>query len=103
HYDLIPATVAFAAAMAWASGRPARGGLLAAAAAFLKVFPAAAALPGIVGEIKGRGAGGWGGTLAFTLPLLAGRAGVRAIGRRGGWPLPCRPGAGDRVALGRSA
>src|SRR5262249_12405963 len=59
HYDLIPATVAFAAAIAWASGRPARGGLLAAAAAFLKVFPAAVALPGIVGEIKARRPAGW--------------------------------------------
>jgi hypothetical protein len=83
HFDLIPATVAFAAAIAWASGRPTQGGFLAAAAAFLKVFPAAVALPGIVREIRGRGAMGWRGTLAFTLVLVVGGAAWWASGAAG--------------------
>lgn len=80
HYDLVPATVAFAAAAAWGSERPTTGGLLAAGAAFLKAFPGAVALPGIISELRGLGRRRPAGTAAFALALLSGGTAWWAIG-----------------------
>lgn len=83
HYDMVPATVAFAAAAAWGSDRPGTGGVLAACAVLLKAFPGAVALPGIVGELRKRGSRAPRGTAAFVLTVLVGGAVWWAVGAAG--------------------
>ena len=47
-YDLAPAAMAFAGALAWFAERPTAGGLLTAAGTLLKIFPAVVAVLGAV-------------------------------------------------------
>src|SRR5579862_1957790 len=50
-YDLAPAAVALAGALAWLAGRPVPGGLLASAGTLMKIFPAVAVAPAAVSEL----------------------------------------------------
>lgn len=75
-FDAWPTLLGFAAALAWASGRGAVGGSLAAAGALAKVFPAL-----VVGFAPTARRRGW---AAFALVTAAGVAAWLAIGGRHG-------------------
>lgn len=51
-YDLAPAVIAFAGALAWFGERPAAGGLLTAAGTLLKIFPAVVAALGAIADLR---------------------------------------------------
>ena len=51
-YDTAPALLGFLAAAFWASGRPVAGGLSAALGTLVKIAPGAAALPGVIDELR---------------------------------------------------
>jgi hypothetical protein len=75
-FDLAPTALAFAAALAWSSGREVRGGLAAGVGTLMKVFPAAIVAPAAVGDLsRARGRG----LLAFALMIGAGTAGWVAL------------------------
>lgn len=69
-FDLAPMAIAFAAALAWASGRPGLGGGLAGAGVLLKIFPGAVVLPMLVADRLGRVRGAL--SMALTMAIASG-------------------------------
>jgi hypothetical protein len=49
--DVVPALLAFLAAVEWSGGRPIRGGVLAAVGGLVKLFPVLAVLPAVLREL----------------------------------------------------
>lgn len=82
-YDIVPATIGFAAACAWFSGRLARGGALAAVGALVKLVPGVVALIGILGEMIGSLRPRGRGTTAFAVVMVAGVGTWLGLGGRG--------------------
>lgn len=54
HYDMVPATVAFCATIAWREGRGVIGGGLAAVGSAIKLFPGLCALPYVFVRLRNR-------------------------------------------------
>jgi hypothetical protein len=85
-YDPAPAFLSFAAAVDWAEGRGARGGLAAALGALAKVFPALVAPFGVAADLdrkppaRWRGAASWAATLAAGVAAWILLGGVRGVG-----------------------
>jgi Glycosyltransferase family 87 len=79
-YDLAPAAVAFAGALTWFGGRPVAGGLLTAAGALLKIFPAVVAAPAAVFELVCARATRCRGLLTFAVVTVAGGVAWYALG-----------------------
>jgi hypothetical protein len=73
-FDLAPMTLAFAAALAWFSGKNRLGGILAGIGTLVKVFPAVIAGLGLLLESRTRKVWRWRGTLAFLLTAGLGSA-----------------------------
>jgi hypothetical protein len=82
-FDLAPTCVAFLAALAWFSGRPASGGVLAASGVLMKIFPGVIAGPGLVWDLKQRGRAGWRGVAALAVALILGAGAWFTLGGRG--------------------
>jgi hypothetical protein len=84
-FDLLVASWAFAAALAWSSGRPAVGGVLAGAGVHLKVVPGVIAVSGLAatsGRARAGGLFGFVATLAVgfvVLGMLGGRNVVSSL------------------------
>ena len=79
-YDLAPAALAFAGALAWFGGRPAAGGLLTAAGTLLKIFPAVVAVLGAVSDRRTARTGRARALLVFAAATLAVGAAWLALG-----------------------
>lgn len=79
-YDLAPAAVALAATLNWFGGRPVLGGLLTAAGALLKIFPAVLAAPAAAAELAAVRSTRCRGLAAFALAMLAGGGAWYALG-----------------------
>lgn len=99
-YDAAPMLVGFAASLAWAGGRPGRGGILAALGVGLKIYPGAAALVALAGD-RGRPAGERGrGAVAFGLATAALGLTWLAVGGAGGVAASIRFQAGRGFEYG---
>jgi hypothetical protein len=70
-YDLAPAAVALAGALAWIGGRPVAGGLVTAAGTLMKIFPAAVAAPAAVAELAAAHAARLRGFFTFAATTMA--------------------------------
>jgi hypothetical protein len=84
-YDLAPATLAFAAASWWFSGRNVAGGIAAGLGTLLKIFPGVVAAPALVWEafqfrtIRTRGMAAFLGTLLAGAAIWLGLGGTRVV------------------------
>jgi hypothetical protein len=80
-FDAWPTLLAFAAALAWASGRDGAGGTLAALGTLAKVFPA---LVAGFAPLARPGPARWRGAVAFAMPTALGVGLWLAVGGRSG-------------------
>ena len=79
-YDLAPAAVALAGALAWIEGRPVAGGVVTAAGTLMKIFPAAVAVPAAVFELAAARVTRVRGLLTFAVATVAGGIAWYAVG-----------------------
>lgn len=79
-YDAAAALAGFCAAAWWFSGRPRRGGAMAAVGALLKIYPAAIAVVAVPGDLLTGARDRWRGLAAFAAALLVGTVAWLAIG-----------------------
>jgi hypothetical protein len=77
--DVVPALLAFLAAVGWFGGRPIRGGMLAALGGLVKVVPALTVLPAGIRELSHRRQTGLRGTIAFGCAFALGIAAWGAL------------------------
>src|SRR5579864_1431523 len=82
-YDLAPAAVVLAGALAWIGGRPVAGGLVTAAGTLMKIFPAAVAAPAAVFELAAARVTRVRGLLTFAVATVAGGVAWYAVGGAG--------------------
>lgn len=83
-YDAAAALAGFCAAAWWFSGRPRRGGTMAAVGALLKIYPAAIAVVAVPGDLMTGARDRWRGLAAFAAALLVGTVAWLAIGGTSG-------------------
>ncbi len=79
-YDAAAALAGFCAAALWFSGRPRRGGTMAAVGVLLKIYPAAIAVVAVPGDLMTGTRARWRGMVAFAAALLVGAVAWLAIG-----------------------
>lgn len=82
-YDVVPAFLAFAGAVAWFSSRSIAGGILSAVGTLTKVFPGVVAVTGIIGDLITSRPRRWKGGVAFGLTMIVGISAWFMIGGRG--------------------
>ena len=82
-FDLVPTTVAFAAALAWFAGRPVIGGAGAGLGTLIKLFPACVAAVGFLYEARDPRTRRLRGTVAFVLTMALGAGVSWAFGASG--------------------
>ncbi|MHB1555882.1 MAG: glycosyltransferase 87 family protein [Isosphaeraceae bacterium] len=83
-YDAAASLAGFCAAAWWFSGRPRRGGAMAAVGALLKIYPAVIAVLAVPGDLMMAGRERRRGMTAFAVVFLAGAVVWLAIGGRAG-------------------
>ena len=102
--DLVPALLAFLAAVEWFGSRPIVGGILAGLGGLVKIFPVLVVIPAGLRELSRpretwlRGSIAFGGSSVLGGAVVSpGRSGLDDLDT-----LSCRTGAGDRVPVRRS-